>query len=223
MRVSVETLRDWIENENNNNNTESSDEKAAKLLDHLRQIDKNHGGDSEKDSRNIQDFLKTLTQDELLENLDSARSEMVNIFLNVAGDFNLATGIRNAAWYNVKETYIVGRRKWDRRGAVGSHHYVPVHREPDIFEVIKTLRADGYTIVAAEINDTAVPLTTYEWNTKTAVIYGEESAGVPDDVVALLDDVIYIPGRGAIRSLNVGTTSGIFMNDYHAKLGLLGE
>lgn len=219
MAVSVETAYQWIvQNNLAPADTQAASDLAVSMVETLRASESVL---TQKDNRNIHDHLKPLETDEVRADLRSTRSGMVSIFLNVLGDFNLSSGIRNANWFNTHSVYIAGRRKWDRRGAVGTHHYTEVNHAPDIFSLIDDLRADGYTIVAAEINDDALPITTYEWDEKTAVIYGEEGAGVPQDVIDYIDAVIYIPGRGSVRSLNVATTAGIFMYDYSSKVGLI--
>lgn len=223
MNVSVESVAAWLtENGLVAEGSQDASDAAVSLVEHLR-ADEARRGQNAQDTRNIHDFLKTLSTDEIKENLRETRSGMVNIFLNVLGDFNLSSGVRNANWFNCDSVWIVGRKKWDRRGAVGTQNYTEIKYSPSIQDVIATLRADGYTIVAAEINDSAVPLTTYEWNEKTAVIYGEEGAGISDEILSTVDAVIYIPGRGSVRSLNVATTSGAFMYDYHAKQGLIND
>lgn len=219
MAISVETAYQWIVmNDLAPKDTQAASELAISLVEALRASESTL---TQKDNRNIHDHFKEYDTEEVRAMLAAQRSGLVSIFLNVLGDFNLSSGIRNANWFNTSSVYIAGRRKWDRRGAVGTHHYTEVNHAPDIFALIDDLRKDGYTVVAAEINEDAVPLTTYEWKEKTAVIYGEEGAGVPQDVIDYIDAVIYIPGRGSVRSLNVATTAGIFMYDYSAKTGLI--
>lgn len=175
----------------------------------------------EPDTRNILDKYKWWSTDQIKSDLNKSRSGFISVFINIDGDFNLSSGIRNMNWFNGCLTYIVGRRKWDRRGAVGTHHYSYVNHSSDANEVIATLTQLGYRVIAAEIDDRAVPLTHYQWPEKVAVIFGEEGLGLSEEILSLAQDIVYIPGRGSVRSLNVATTSGIFMYDYHMKRGLL--
>ncbi len=217
MTVSVDKLKQFlVANGVSDAGSQDAEDKAVELLDLIR-AESSTGGDS----RNIVDHFKSWGTAEITDELTATRSGMVSVFVNIASDFNKATGVRNANWFNIFKSVIAGRRQWDKRGAVGTHHYSEVERHADILEVISNLRNEGYTIVAAEITENAVPITTYEWDVKTAVIYGEEGAGLTEEVLSLVDDVVFIPGRGSVRSLNVGTTSGIFMYDYSMKLGLI--
>lgn len=183
------------------------------FINHMGQMDT-------EDNRNISDKYRWWNHTDIVSDLDESRSGLVSIFMNVTGDFNLSSGIRNNLWFNTSGVWICGNKKWDRRGAVGAHHYLDVGHAPEFPELIEALRSEGYRIVAAEINDEAIPLTAYDWNEKSVIVFGEESNGLSEDILALVDDIVYIPGRGSIRSLNVATTSGIFAYDYSVKTGL---
>lgn len=172
---------------------------------------------SKGDTRNIQDEFKQYATEDIKTLLSQNHAPLINICMNILGDFNLSSVARNTNWWNARALWIVGRRKWDRRGAVGVQHYTDVVHFDHIRDAIAALRDEGYRIVAAEINDDAVPLTTYEWEDKTAIIYGEEGAGLPQEVLDAVDDVVFIPGRGSVRSLNVATTAGVFTYDYMTK------
>lgn len=216
MTISAAALGTWL-SDNGYADGPEAQEKALDLLRLIRESTASTPGDT----RNIHDFLKSLSTEEIRDDLHKTRSGLVSVFVNILGDFNLSSGVRNANWFNINRVIIAGRRKWDRRGAVGTQHYTQVDYVATAHDAIAALRTEGYRIVAAEINEDAVPLTTYQWQEKSAVIYGEEGAGLSADILAEVDDVVYIPGRGSVRSLNVSTTSGIFDYDYSMKMGLI--
>lgn len=217
MTISASALSTWFsDNGFFQADSPQAHDKAMELLRLIRESSSTTG-----DTRNIQDYLKALSTEKIREDLRETRSDLVSVFVNILGDLNLSTGVRNANWFNTHSVIIAGRRKWDRRGAVGTHNYTEVDYVPSALDAISDLREQGYRIVAAEINEDAVPLTTYQWTGKSAVLYGEEGAGLDADILDMADDVVFIPGRGSVRSLNVSTTSGIFDYDYSMKMGLL--
>lgn len=173
------------------------------------------------DGRNIQDKYKWWEHEDIVADLDENRSPLVNIFVNITHDMNLGSGVRNSNWFNTQPVTIVGKRKWDKRGAVGAYHYTGINHFPTLEEAIEPLRANGYRIVAAEIDERAIPLPSYEWQEKSAVVYGEEGDGLSNEMLSLVDDIVFIPGRGSVRSLNVATTSGIFSYDYSMATGFI--
>lgn len=182
------------------------------FIDNLGQI-------QHDDKRNIQEKYRWWDHADIVEDLENKRSEVVSVFLNIDGDFNISSGIRSNLWFNTHGTWIAGKKKYDKRGTVGAHLYTDVNHNLSPLELLGDLRADGYRLVAAEITDDAVPLTTYQWQEKSAIIFGEEGLGLSADILAVVDDIVYIPGNGSVRSLNVATTSGIFLYDYSAKTG----
>ena len=136
---------------------------------------------------------------------------------HIGGDYNISTLIRNANAFGASEVFYYGRRKWDRRGSVGTHHYTDlVH--VDGLEDIKHLK-ESYHIVGVENNlARSKDISQFEARPNTLFIFGEEGSGIQKEILDLCDEVVYIPQRGSVRSLNVGTCSGIVMNDYVNKL-----
>lgn len=214
MKISTDTVADFFSANN------IDPDLAPDLLEYLR-ADEVRRGQNTEDTRNIHEYLKELSTPDVKHRLDETRSGLVAAFYNVLGDFNLSSAVRNANWYNIEKVWFVGRKKWDRRGAVGTHNYIDVNHSPEMLPLIEQYRALGYTIAAAEVSKDAVPLTTYNWQDKTFLIFGEEGAGVPKEILDVVDDVVIIPARGSVRSLNVATAAGTFMYDYSLKAGYL--
>lgn len=183
------------------------------------------------DTRNIADRFKGMTEEEIADAL-SPRSPFQAWFFNLAGDFNKATGLRNANAFNAEQVVFIGSKKWDRRGAVGTHHYTPLSfLDPSDFAArVGQAKAQGYHIVGVDNVEGAVPVhswrLTYDQTKADAIrpyifIFGEEQLGLSAETLALCDEVVYIPQQGTVRSLNVGTASGIIFYDFMNKIGLL--
>ena len=130
---------------------------------------------------------------------------------HVDGDFNLSTAIRNANAFGCKDIYYYGRRSWDRRGTVGTHHYTNLIFL-DSMDSIKQLKSK-YRFVAIECNidRDCVSIHNYKIQPNTLFLFGEETKGLSNEVLDICDDFVYIPMLGSVRSLNVGTASGIVM------------
>ena len=132
---------------------------------------------------------------------------------HVEGDFNMSTAIRNANAFGCKELFYFGKKDWDRRGAVGTHHYSLVTQLKDL-DSIKSLK-EQYKFVAIECNldRNCTSFFDYKIQPNTLFIFGEESKGLSDEILDLCDDYVFIPMMGSVRSLNVGTASGIIMSE----------
>ena len=82
------------------------------------------------DPRNVIDYYKYWTNDAINAHLDTNRHNFGVLCSNLANDFNISTVIRNNNAFLAKEVYIYGRKKWDRRGAVGAHLYSRIYHLP---------------------------------------------------------------------------------------------
>lgn len=60
----------------------------------------------------------------------------------------------------------------------------------------------------------ATDVVEYEWAKRTLLVFGQEDIGVSQTALDMADDLIYIKQYGSVRSLNVGTSSGIMMQEY---------
>lgn len=167
---------------------------------------------------NVSDKYKGMTVEAIRLDLDNNRSKMVNVCVNTGSDFNLSSVIRSGNGFACGATIIAGRRKWDRRGAVGTHHYEHVFLSPDVFKVIEKLKDDGYSVFPVDNTPEFHPVSIYRMNfpEKSAFLYGEESNGLSMDVVqACENNSVYIPQYGSVRSLNVACAATVLMYEYN--------
>lgn len=171
------------------------------------------------DNRNIRDKYKGMDHDEIVDDLHKHMTPLIIITENLIGDFNISQIVRTANAFNAMSVYIAGNKRWNRRGAVGTHHYTEVAHFECTRYAIEQCRAFGYKIVAAEFVDGAISLEKYKWQAKTALVVGEEGRGLTQAALDLADDVVYIPMLGSVRSLNVAGATQIMAYDYTSKLG----
>jgi len=165
---------------------------------------------------NVIDEFKGKTQDEIKDQLKSTRHPFAVLMEHWKGDFNIGTLIRNSNAFNANEVFYVGRKRYDRRGAVGTHHYIDLNYIDD-FEDLWSLK-DKYTFVCLDNNiEGVVSMEDFDWPENALMIFGEEGEGVTSEMLELADHVVSIKQYGSVRSMNVGTTSGIAMYDYTRK------
>lgn len=170
------------------------------------------------DTRNVSDFYKYWENDAIIADLDSKRNEFVVVVERVNGDFNFSTVIRNCNAFLAKKVYRCGIRRYDRRGTVGTHNYEHVDYAENIINLINDYRQKGYKIVAIDNVGEAQDIRSYQWEPKTLMLFGEEGRGLSQEAIESADDIVYIPQFGSVRSLNVGTASGLAMYDYACKV-----
>lgn len=166
---------------------------------------------------NIGDDFYNMTTEQIRAELATGRSPMVNICMNLTSDFNKSSVIRANNAFLGREVIIVGKRRFDRRGTVGAHHYETVKHSETLEPVIKALHDEGYTVFAVDNTAEFSPKAVYdvELPAKTAFLYGEEQAGLSRESIELCDDMVYIPQYGSVRSLNVAQAAAAMMSEYN--------
>lgn len=156
--------------------------------------------------------MKYWTDEAIKTNLDSRRHNFSVLVSNLMYDLNLSTVVRNSNAFLAKEVIIYGRKKWDRRGAIGTHnytHFKHVRTEEELADCIK----DQLVIGVDNINN-AKPMETYNWPDQHFIVaFGQEDVGLPKEVIDACRDLVYIKQYGSTRSLNVGCASSITMYD----------
>lgn len=138
---------------------------------------------------------------------------------NVYGNLNLGSIIRTANFLGFREVLYFGRRKWDRRGAVGNHNYTQLNYYESEAEFLAAIKSRGYNLIALENNTTCEisQLWDFTWPPNPCILVGEEQNGLPEDILNECFAVVEIPGLGSARCLNVSVAAAIAMSDYASK------
>lgn len=167
--------------------------------------------------RNILDRFRHLETEDIREKLQENNNGFAAFMENWEGDFNIGTMLRNANAFGAERLFYMGKRSWDRRGAVGTHHYTDIiHIEVPIeHKLLKT----HYTPIAFEnnINGSSEDLRGFEWPDHPLMLFGSESDGLSQKVLSFCEEYVTIPQFGSVRSFNAGVASGIVMYDYIQK------
>ena len=166
--------------------------------------------------RNVIDRYKNWPTDSIKRDLQRTANPFAVCMEHWQGDFNISTLIRNANAFNAEKVFYLGKKRFDRRGTVGSHHYVDlVFLDGGVSELVSL--KNKYTIVAVDNNvQNTHKLGNFNWpelEKPPLLIFGEEGVGLTEETLKLADYTVEIPQFGSVRSLNVGTSSGIIMYD----------
>jgi len=167
-------------------------------------------------STNVQQQFVNMEAEQIKEAIAGGRNELVNVCMNLSSDFNKSSVIRASNAFLCRETYIVGKKKYDRRGTVGMHHFEVIKHGDTLAEVVEHLHSEGYTVYAVDNGPLLDPVALYDvdFPIKSAFVYGEEQAGLSPEDIALCDAAVYIPQRGIVRSLNVAQCAATMMSEY---------
>lgn len=176
----------------------------------------------ENDTRNLIDKFKGLPNEEIVAELDKSRIPLEVAIENLAHDFNIGTVVRNANAFNVARVHIIGKRKYNRRGAMVTDKYLHIDHFATVEEFMADAHARGMRVVAVDNNrPESKPLASVEIAPNSILVFGSESDGISQELLDAADQAFYIEQLGSTRSINVGCASAIAMYEAVRRLGLL--
>lgn len=170
-------------------------------------------------NQNTLDLYKGMLLEDIKADLDSKRSPLVSIAMNLTKDFNKSSLIRANNAFLGSALFLVGRRAYNKVGSVGTYHYEHVFHSPSLEDVVNFLKEQGYTIFSVDNNTdiegfTPEDLYSVNFPEKSAFLYGEEQAGLSEESIKLTNRMVYIGQRGSVRSLNVAQAGAVIMAEY---------
>jgi tRNA G18 (ribose-2'-O)-methylase SpoU len=164
------------------------------------------------DRRNVVDRYRYWRLEAIVADLDSRRHDFAVAIENWKHDLNIGTVVRTANAFLAREVVIVGRRRWNRRGAMVTDRYQHVRYVADVATLARYVAEAGYELVAVDNLPGAVPIETFELPRNAMFLFGQEGAGLSDEARAAADVVCSIAQFGSTRSINAGVASGIAMH-----------
>lgn len=163
------------------------------------------------DTRNVLDEFKGKAHEEIVAELDRRGVVLEIAIENLERDYNMGTIVRSANAFGVRTVHVVGRRQWNRRGAMMTDTYLNVvyHRSTDDF--MNHMSADKRMVIAVENNVASEPLAGVALPERCALVFGSESNGISEGLRQKADGIVHIEQLGSTRSINVGVAAGIAM------------
>ncbi|MBQ2628172.1 MAG: RNA methyltransferase [Kiritimatiellae bacterium] len=166
-----------------------------------------------EDTRNLIDEYKGVPNEQIFATLEKTRTPLEIAIENLEHDFNIGSIVRTANSFNVSKIHIIGKKKYNRRGAMCTDKYLRIIHHATIDDFINT--QEGRELVAIENNTPrAKPLDGKNFVQATTLIFGSENNGITPELLSESHDVRYIESFGSTRSVNVGVAAGIAMYEY---------
>jgi tRNA G18 (ribose-2'-O)-methylase SpoU len=173
------------------------------------------------DTRNVVDRYRYWRREAIVADLDEHRHPLHVAIENFAYDANIGTVVRTANAFAVMQVHIVGRRRWNRRGAMVTDRYQHLRHHTDVAALLAAAGELGVTVVAVDNLPGAVPIETTELPRECLLLFGGESAGLSDAARDGAAVTVSIAQFGSTRSINAGVAAGIAMHAWirqHADL-----
>ncbi len=166
----------------------------------------------EGDRRNVADRYRYWRVEAIRADL-AARAHPFHVAVeNWAHDFNIGSVVRTANAFNAAGVHIVGRRRWNRRGAMVTDAYLDVVHHPDVADLAAWARRAGLPVLGVDNLPGAVPLETYRLPSGCVLVFGQEGPGLSDGARRACQAVLSIAQFGSTRSINAGAAAAIAMH-----------
>ena len=171
------------------------------------------------DKRNVIDRYRQWTVEAISHDLRQSASKLEIAVENLERDFNMGTIIRSANAFNVRRVHIIGRRQWNKRGAMMTDKYLELVYHSTVANFVQTVSPE-YQLIAVENQPGAQDLANSPLIERTVLIFGSEKNGVSAELLQHAHAMVQIEQFGSTRSLNVGVASGIAMYEWTRRFRL---
>ncbi|HET7901366.1 MAG TPA: RNA methyltransferase [Candidatus Nanopelagicales bacterium] len=173
------------------------------------------------DTRNVVDGYRYWRVEAIVADLDTRRHPFHVAIENLAHDFNIGSVVRTANAFNAASVRVVGRRRWNRRGAMVTDRYLHVEHHDDAHSLASWAADAGLPLIGVDNLPGSVPLETFALPRACVLLFGQESTGLSVDAREVCGTTVSIAQFGSTRSINVGAAAAIAMHSWirqHAEL-----
>jgi tRNA G18 (ribose-2'-O)-methylase SpoU len=177
---------------------------------------------AEGDRRNVVDRYRYWTVEAIVADLDARRHPFHVAIENFGHDSNIGTVVRTANAFLAAEVHVVGRRRWNRRGAMVTDRYQHLRHHADVGGLLEFAAEQGLAVVAVDNGPGAVPIETADLPERCVLLFGQEGPGLTEQARAGAAMTVSIAQFGSTRSINAGVAAGIAMHAWirtHAAIG----
>jgi tRNA G18 (ribose-2'-O)-methylase SpoU len=161
------------------------------------------------DRRNVEDKYRYWTVEAIKKDLDASRIDLEIAIENWQHDLNIGTIVRTANAFNVRAVHIIGKRHWNRRGAMVTDRYLSIYHHETVEQFV--LATKGRQLIAIDNLPNAIPLSQVVFPKKCVLVFGGEGPGISSEMQNAAEKMIKIEQFGSTRPPNVGVAAGIVM------------
>ena len=164
------------------------------------------------DHRNVVDQYRYWLLDAIVADLDTRRHPFHVAIENFSHDFNIGSVVRTANAFLASEVHIVGRKRWNRRGAMVTDRYQHIRHHDDAAELAQWCRAHELTVIGIDNVPGSVSLETADLPLRSLLLFGQEGDGLSALAQEQCTSVLSIAQFGSTRSINAGAAAAIAMH-----------
>ncbi|KQM16117.1 rRNA methyltransferase [Plantibacter sp. Leaf171] len=164
------------------------------------------------DARNVVDRYRYWTMEAIVADIDEHRHPFHVAIENWQHDMNIGSIVRTANAFAADTVHIVGRRRWNKRGAMVTDRYQHVEYHADVAGLVAWARDAGLPIIAIDNVPGSVPIETTRLPERCILLFGQEGPGLSSEAIAAADAVLEITQFGSTRSINASAAAAVAMH-----------
>jgi tRNA G18 (ribose-2'-O)-methylase SpoU len=166
------------------------------------------------DTRNVVDRYRYWRMDAIVADLDTQRHAFHVAIENWQHDMNIGSIVRSANAFLADTVHIIGRRRWNKRGAMVTDRYQHVVHHPDVEAFTAWAAGEGIPIIAVDNVGEAVPVDRAQLPERCVLLFGQEGPGLSDEALAAASGHIEITQYGSTRSINASAAAAVVMYEW---------
>ncbi|MGO4301461.1 TrmH family RNA methyltransferase [Leifsonia sp. RAF41] len=166
------------------------------------------------DTRNVIDRYRYWSMDAIVADLDEHRHPFHVAIENWQHDMNIGSIVRSANAFLADTVHIIGRRRWNKRGAMVTDRYQHVVHHDDVADFVAWARGAGLPVIAIDNVPGSVGIETFALPRECVLLFGQEGPGLSAEALAAADAVVEIAQFGSTRSINASAAAAIAMHTW---------
>ena len=166
------------------------------------------------DTRNVIDRYRYWTMAAIVADLDEHRHEFHVAIENWQHDMNIGSIVRSANAFAADTVHIIGRRRWNKRGAMVTDRYQHVMHHEDVAAFVAWASGESIPIIGIDNMPGAVLIEKYDMPKRCVLLFGQEGPGLSPEALAASEVLVEISQFGSTRSLNASAAAAVTMHSW---------
>ncbi|WP_104170658.1 RNA methyltransferase [Cryobacterium sp. M23] len=166
------------------------------------------------DTRNVIDRYRYWSMAAIVADLDEKRHPFHVAIENWQHDMNIGSIVRSANAFAADTVHIIGRKRWNKRGAMVTDRYQHVLHHPDVACFVEWAAAETLPIIAIDNVPGSVIIETFRFPERCVLLFGQEGPGLSPEAIEAADAVVEISQFGSTRSLNASAAAAVTMHNW---------
>jgi len=164
------------------------------------------------DTRNVIDRYRYWRMEAIVADLDGRRHPFHVAIENWQHDLNIGSIVRSANAFAAESVHIIGRRRWNKRGAMVTDRYQHVLQHPDVAAFAEWAKEAGLPIIGIDNIPGSVIIETFTFPRRCVLLFGQEGPGLSPEAIAASEAIVEISQFGSTRSINASAAAAVTMH-----------